>query len=182
MTIFSLMPPSQSHPLLFPFHKKTETCSQVLQLSSPICLEADTGSWTRLEWRALGWCNNNNNNNNNETKKQQKTEISSCSIEEECKAFMINLSSFQQMLDRWKALEAKLLNPMTEGRAAKSELLLLLLWLLLFLLCSGGWALPNMCWTTPAVRECFSATIRGRAECPPSPVVFFPSSLFSHPI
>jgi hypothetical protein len=95
---------------------------------------------------------------------------------------MINLSSFQQMLDRWKALEAKLLNPMTEGRAAKSELLLLLLWLLLFLLCSGGWALPNMCWTTPAVRECFSATIRGRAECPPSPVVFFPSSLFSHPI
>jgi hypothetical protein len=46
----------------------------------------------------------------------------------------------------------------------------------------GRMALPNMCWSTPAVRECFSATIRGRAECPPSPVVFFPSSLFSHPI
>ncbi len=31
-------------PPSFPFHKKAETCSQVRQLSSPICLEAGTGS------------------------------------------------------------------------------------------------------------------------------------------
>jgi len=43
MTIFSLMPPLPFPPPSFPFHKKAETCSQVRQLSSPICLEAGMG-------------------------------------------------------------------------------------------------------------------------------------------
>jgi hypothetical protein len=111
------------------------------------------------------------------TKKQQKTEISTCSIEEECKEFMINLSSFQQMLDRWKALEAKLLNPMTEELQNQN----CCCFCCCCFCCLGRIALPNMCWSTPAVRECFSATIRGRAECPPSPVVFFPQLTLSHP-
>ncbi len=37
-------PPPRSPSPLFPFHKKAETCSQVLQLSSPIYLEAGNGS------------------------------------------------------------------------------------------------------------------------------------------
>ncbi len=41
--ILSHAPPPNSPPL-FPFHKKAETCSQVLQLSSQICLEAGNGS------------------------------------------------------------------------------------------------------------------------------------------
>ncbi len=61
-----------------------------------------------------------------------------------------------------------------DGRAEKSELLLLL-----FLLFREDGTAKYVLEYAPQ-GECFSATIRGRAECPPSPVVFFPQlALFS---
>ncbi len=63
-----------------------------------------------------------------------------------------------------------------DGRGAKSELLLLL-----FLLFREDGTAKYVLKYAPQC-ECFSATIRSRAECPPSPVVFFPQlALFSHP-
>jgi hypothetical protein len=61
-----------------------------------------------------------------------------------------------------------------DGRGAKSELLLLL-----FLVFREDGTAKYVLEYAPQC-ECFSATIRSRAECPPSPVVFFPQlALFS---